>query len=124
MVQVSLFFIPQPLCALIIVLNIASVALGVIGFMTLWDVNLDATSMITIAMSVGFSVDFAAHITYGYMTECKAKYEKIKYVCNFLKPSEPLEHISAETLQVQTRYRGSFRVEAEKWFSCVIAALR
>uniref|UniRef100_A0A9J2P7S9 SSD domain-containing protein n=1 Tax=Ascaris lumbricoides TaxID=6252 RepID=A0A9J2P7S9_ASCLU len=77
MVQVSLFFIPQPLCALIIVLNIASVALGVIGFMTLWDVNLDATSMITIAMSVGFSVDFAAHITYGYMTECKAKYEKI-----------------------------------------------
>uniref|UniRef100_A0A914S2Q9 SSD domain-containing protein n=1 Tax=Parascaris equorum TaxID=6256 RepID=A0A914S2Q9_PAREQ len=62
MVPVSLFFIPQPLCALIIVLNIASVAFGVIGFMTWWDVNLDATSMITIAMSVGFSVDFAAHI--------------------------------------------------------------
>ena len=39
----------------------------VIGFMTIWGVNLDATSMITTAMSVGFSVDFAAHITYGYM---------------------------------------------------------
>uniref|UniRef100_A0A914ZP39 SSD domain-containing protein n=1 Tax=Parascaris univalens TaxID=6257 RepID=A0A914ZP39_PARUN len=77
MVPVSLFFIPQPLCALIIVLNIASVAFGVIGFMTWWDVNLDATSMITIAMSVGFSVDFAAHIMYGYMTESKTKYEKI-----------------------------------------------
>ncbi|KHN74666.1 Patched domain-containing protein 3 [Toxocara canis] len=78
MVPVSLLFIPQPLCALVIALNIASIALGVIGFMTWWDVNLDATSMITIAMSVGFSVDFAAHITYGYMTGSKTKYEKIR----------------------------------------------
>ncbi|VDK42557.1 unnamed protein product [Anisakis simplex] len=71
MIPVSLLFIPQPLCALVIALNIASIAVGVIGFMTLWSVHLDATSMITIAMSVGFSVDFAAHITYGYMTETK-----------------------------------------------------
>ena len=74
MVPISLFLIPQPLCAAVVALNIASIALGVIGFMTWWNVNLDATSMITIAMSVGFSVDFAAHITYGYMTEAKAKY--------------------------------------------------
>lgn len=74
MIPISLILIPQPLCALVVALNIASIAFGVIGFMTWWKVNLDATSMITIAMSVGFSVDFAAHITYGYMTEGKKKH--------------------------------------------------
>ena len=70
MVPIALLFIPQPLCSIVIAANIgtrgqviasdwsfsASIALGVIGFMTYWGVNLDATSMITIAMSVGFSV--------------------------------------------------------------------
>uniref|UniRef100_A0A1I7XF51 SSD domain-containing protein n=1 Tax=Heterorhabditis bacteriophora TaxID=37862 RepID=A0A1I7XF51_HETBA len=69
MICVAILFIPQPLCSLVIASNIASVAMGVIGFMSWWNVNLDATSMITIAMSVGFSVDFAAHVSYAYMTE-------------------------------------------------------
>lgn len=48
MIPISLLFIEQPLCAITIGLNIASVAFGVLGFMALWSVNLDATSMITI----------------------------------------------------------------------------
>ncbi|CAJ0957050.1 unnamed protein product, partial [Mesorhabditis belari] len=69
MVPVALLFVRQPLCALMISLNIASIAFGVLGFMSWWNINLDCTSMITIAMSVGFSVDFAAHVTFAYMTE-------------------------------------------------------
>uniref|UniRef100_A0A8R1DTG6 SSD domain-containing protein n=2 Tax=Caenorhabditis japonica TaxID=281687 RepID=A0A8R1DTG6_CAEJA len=56
MIPVALLFIPQPLCSLIIGLNIASIAFGVIGTMSFLGVSLDATSMITVAMSVGFSV--------------------------------------------------------------------
>ncbi|VDM46204.1 unnamed protein product [Toxocara canis] len=89
MIVIAILLIPQPLCSLWVALAIASIDLGVIGFMTLWDVNLvsflnrlncllhitpakvskfqDAISMITIIMSIGFSVDYSAHITYGYV---------------------------------------------------------
>ncbi|KJH51084.1 patched family protein [Dictyocaulus viviparus] len=69
MLLVAVLFIPQPLCAPLIGVSIASVALGVLGIMPFFGVNLDATSMITIAMSVGFSVDFAAHVSYSFITQ-------------------------------------------------------
>jgi len=68
MIVIALLFIPQPVCAMWVAFAIASIDLGVIGFMTLWNVKLDAISMITIIMSIGFSVDYAAHIAYGYVS--------------------------------------------------------
>ncbi|CAJ0927310.1 unnamed protein product, partial [Mesorhabditis belari] len=67
MIIIAFILIPQPFCALWVAMACASIDFGVIGFMTLWDVNLDAISMITIIMSIGFSVDYSAHITYGYV---------------------------------------------------------
>ncbi|CAJ0930048.1 unnamed protein product, partial [Mesorhabditis belari] len=67
MLMIAFVLIPQPFCALWVAFTIGSIDVGVLGFMTLWGVNLDAISMITIIMSVGFSVDYAAHITYGYV---------------------------------------------------------
>jgi hypothetical protein len=67
MVIIAVLLIPQPMCAFWVALAIASIDVGVVGYMTLWGVNLDVISMITIIMSIGFSVDYAAHITYGYV---------------------------------------------------------
>lgn len=77
---VSLLIVPQPLCAVVVAANIVSITLGVMGLMAWWDVNLDAASMITITMSVGFSVDFSLHTTYAFMTQytfehCSRKYD-------------------------------------------------
>lgn len=41
--------------------------------MALWDVNFESVSMITVIMSIGFSVDLSAHITYGYIKALEYK---------------------------------------------------
>uniref|UniRef100_A0AAF5PZN4 SSD domain-containing protein n=1 Tax=Wuchereria bancrofti TaxID=6293 RepID=A0AAF5PZN4_WUCBA len=76
MIIIAMLLIPQPLCSVWVAFSIASIDLGVIGFMTLWDVNLDAISMITIIMSIGFSVDYSAHITYGYVISAESTPEQ------------------------------------------------
>ena len=73
MIVISLLLIPQPQCASWVAVAIASIDVGVIGYMTWWHVNLDAISMITIIMSIGFSVDFSAHITYGYVVSDESR---------------------------------------------------
>lgn len=75
----TLLFIPDFSCAISITIAIASIQLGVIGFMSLWNVNLDMISIIALVMSVGFSVDYSAHICYSYITSKKeTSTERIK----------------------------------------------
>ncbi|VDK60533.1 unnamed protein product [Gongylonema pulchrum] len=40
MIVIAMLLIPQPMCSIWVAFAIASIDLGVIGFMTLWDVNL------------------------------------------------------------------------------------
>ncbi|XP_058456298.1 patched domain-containing protein 3 [Malaya genurostris] len=72
MMLISFIFIPNFLCSLWVAFSIVSIELGVAGYMSLWDVNLDSISMINLIMCIGFSVDFTAHICYTYMS-CKAR---------------------------------------------------
>ncbi|XP_029102002.1 patched domain-containing protein 3-like [Scleropages formosus] len=68
---VSFLLIPNPLCSLWVTFSIASVIVGVAGFMALWDVNLDCISMIILVVCIGFSVDFSAHISYAFVSSNK-----------------------------------------------------
>ncbi|XP_035175195.1 patched domain-containing protein 3 [Oxyura jamaicensis] len=76
MLVVSLFLIPNPLCCLWVTFAIASVIVGVAGFMTFWDVNLDSISMINLVICIGFSVDFSAHISYAFVTSKESSANK------------------------------------------------
>ncbi|KXJ68711.1 hypothetical protein RP20_CCG002034 [Aedes albopictus] len=71
MMLISFIFIPNFLCSLWVAFSIVSIELGVAGYMSLWDVNLDSISMINLIMCIGFSVDFTAHICYTYMSSKK-----------------------------------------------------
>uniref|UniRef100_A0A915E557 Uncharacterized protein n=1 Tax=Ditylenchus dipsaci TaxID=166011 RepID=A0A915E557_9BILA len=63
---VSLLLIPEPMAAFWVSFSILSINLGVLGFMSMWSVRLDFISMVTIVMSIGFCVDFAAHLAHSF----------------------------------------------------------
>nr|XP_006208973.1 patched domain-containing protein 3 [Vicugna pacos] len=71
MLIVSLLLIPHPLCCLWVTFSIASVIVGVTGFMAFWNVNLDSISMINLVICIGFSFDFSAHISYAFVSSSK-----------------------------------------------------
>lgn len=71
MLVVSLLLIPNPLCFLWVTFAIASIIVGVTGFMALWDVNLDSISMINLVICIGFSLDFSVHISYAVVSNKK-----------------------------------------------------
>ncbi|XP_062578553.1 patched domain-containing protein 3-like [Saccostrea cucullata] len=66
-VIVTLFFMPQPSLVLLVALSLLSILLGVFGFMYYWDISLSSITMIHLIMTVGFSVDFSAHICHAYL---------------------------------------------------------
>ncbi|KAM6375783.1 patched domain-containing protein 3-like [Alca torda] len=76
MLVISLLLIPNPLCCLWVTFAIASVIVGVAGFMTFWNINLDSISMINLVICIGFSVDFSAHISYGFVTSGESSANK------------------------------------------------
>ena len=65
---VSMIFIPSLVVSSCVFFTIISTELGVVGFMSLWGVSLDPLSLISLIICVGFSVDFAAHISYAFVS--------------------------------------------------------
>uniref|UniRef100_A0A0N4ZCR7 SSD domain-containing protein n=1 Tax=Parastrongyloides trichosuri TaxID=131310 RepID=A0A0N4ZCR7_PARTI len=67
MISISFLLIPSFPSAAIIAIMICSISVGVFGYMTFWGVNLDAISMISLIMCIGFAVDLSAHIVYAFV---------------------------------------------------------
>ncbi|KJH53586.1 patched family protein [Dictyocaulus viviparus] len=59
-------FIPDVVSIIAAMFSLLSVNLGVFGFLSLSGVGIDPISMAALLMSIGFSVDISAHISYHY----------------------------------------------------------
>lgn len=60
------FFIPDTVSIISAVFSLLSVNFGVFGFLSIWKVGMDPVSLASLLMSIGFSVDISAHISYHY----------------------------------------------------------
>lgn len=65
---VACVLMPNPFLIICIAMSLASIITGVLGFMHFWGLSLSSITMIHVIMSVGFSVDFSAHICHAFLT--------------------------------------------------------
>ena len=68
---VTSLLIPNLICAVWVTFAIFSIETGVVGLMVFLGIHLDIISMICLIMCVGFSVDFAAHVSYHFIVAHK-----------------------------------------------------
>ncbi|XP_023225988.1 patched domain-containing protein 3-like [Centruroides sculpturatus] len=76
---VFIIFTPNILFLLSITITVVSIQVGLIGYMSLWNVSIETTALITLVMCTGFCVDYTVHMSYIFIN-CKNKTpnEKIK----------------------------------------------
>ncbi|KAH9515398.1 hypothetical protein Btru_014364, partial [Bulinus truncatus] len=75
MFVVTCFFIPQPVIVAIVMIQVIMIVVGIFGFMAHWGLTLSSITMIHLIMSVGFSVDFCAHVCTAYIVSEKLSRE-------------------------------------------------
>jgi len=111
MIVISLLFIPNPICTLWIAIAMVTIdigkcsgkkeggqeanmnpLIGVIGFLSLWGVKLDPISMITLVLSIGFSIEFSAHVTYGFVSNEHNLSARQRCIDTMEKLAWPSEH--------------------------------
>ena len=64
---ITCIFMPHPVLILLVTIAVTSIMVGVFGYMYFFDIALSGITVVHMIMSVGFSIDFTAHICHGYM---------------------------------------------------------
>ena len=73
---ITVFVITSPFLvdctvAILVLFNFAALICELFGLMVIWNVTLNAVSMINLVMAIGFAVDYSAHIAHAYVVSNK-----------------------------------------------------
>ncbi|XP_023242127.1 patched domain-containing protein 3-like [Centruroides sculpturatus] len=72
-------FIPNIFVAVLVAISVTSTIVETLGYMSLWGINMDILSMMSLILCVGFCVNYPAHITYAYIcSSYQTSNEKMK----------------------------------------------
>ena len=79
MTVVIFLFLPHIFMVLLVFLTIVMIVVGIFGFVYFWDLTLSSIIMTHLVMSVGFSVDFSAHVCAAYLiSDSKTREERAR----------------------------------------------
>ncbi|CAB4064133.1 unnamed protein product [Lepeophtheirus salmonis] len=67
-ILITFILIPNIVFTLWVTIALVSIEIGVLGFMVIFEINLDIISMICLIMCVGFSIDYSAHVSYHFVS--------------------------------------------------------
>lgn len=70
MAMVCFVFLNNWFTVAIASLSVLSICAGILGFLSWWKVDLDPITMAAMIISIGFSVDIPAHVSYHYYQAC------------------------------------------------------
>ncbi|XP_067141345.1 patched domain-containing protein 3-like [Centruroides vittatus] len=65
---ISAVLLPNVICILCVLFSIISVGAGVLGFMFLFNLSFNLSSFTVIIVVIGYSVDYAAHVSCAYIS--------------------------------------------------------
>jgi len=73
---IVLIFIASPSMAFLVTAVVGLVLVDILGFMIVWDVDLNGVSVVNLVLSVGLSVDYSAHIGHAFMHKQGTRVER------------------------------------------------
>lgn len=88
---ITCIFMPHPVLIIFVSIAVTMIMVGVFGYMYFVDIALSAITMIHLILSVGFSIDFTAHICHGCMiSNGKTRHARVKQAID--KTGAPVFH--------------------------------
>lgn len=84
---VTLVLVGHLFVASIVLLGVGFSLIDLLGFMDFFDINLNTVSVISLALAVGLTIDFSAHIGLMFMTSVGTKKERVGAALSQLGPA-------------------------------------
>ena len=69
MFVISIIFIPDLVSVFCIILTMFSIMIGMLGSMSFMSLSLSTITMVIVIMSIGFCIDFSAHIVHAFISD-------------------------------------------------------
>ncbi|XP_023228990.1 patched domain-containing protein 3-like [Centruroides sculpturatus] len=73
---ISAMLLPNVICIVCVLFSVISVGAGVLGFMFIFNLGLNLTSLAILIVVIGYSVDYAAHVSCAYISAKKSSPDK------------------------------------------------